>query len=361
MAEKSGFFQGMWDDSLMNPTTEEYTGWWDRSYIAKEFMDYFSLFVGNGVFASPTNQLKVVPGAGRTVIVSTGWAFINGGWYHNDAELVLPVLANGSSTNRADSVRIRYSAADRKISALVVNGETGVTRGDTIWDLEIAQILVPSGFTTLSESYITDMRPSEEVCGFVTGLLEVVTTQDLFSQYQAIFDEWFDTVKDQVTGDLAIRLQQEFEEINANVIEYKETTDQAIKQYKDDIQGSVDAYQNAVTQSISDYESDMRETVESYKSSADAAVSTSAGLVADYVDKDFIIEKQKLNFTNKVCKINNSKVTANTLVDVYFTTETMDVASKANIYVDSYDGYIQLTAEIEPTGNIEAIIRVRVR
>lgn len=339
MAEKSGFFQGMWDDSLMNPTTEEYTGWWDRSYIAKEFMDYFSLFVGNGVFASPTNQLKVVPGAGRTVIVSTGWAFINGGWYHNDAELVLPVLANGSSTNRADSVRIRYSAADRKISALVVNGETGVTRGDTIWDLEIAQILVPSGFTTLSESYITDMRPSEEVCGFVTGLLEVVTTQDLFSQFQAIFDEWFDTVKDQVTGDLAIRLQQEFEEINANVIEYKESTDQAIEEYQASIESTVASYQKEVQSSVT----------------------TAQGLVTDYVEKDFIMSKMVLTFTEKVCVIEDERITADTLVDVYFTSETMPAASKANIFVDSLDGQIQLTAEIQPTDTIEAIIRVRVR
>ena len=56
MAETSGFFQAMWDDSLKNPTTEEYTGWWDRDYTANQFMKYFSLFVGNGVFVSPTNQ-----------------------------------------------------------------------------------------------------------------------------------------------------------------------------------------------------------------------------------------------------------------------------------------------------------------
>lgn len=328
MAEISGFFQAMWDDNLMNPTTGEYTGWWDRSYLAKDFMEYFSLFVGNGVFASPTNQLKVVPGVGRTVIVSTGWAFINGGWYHNDSELSLSIAANGSSTNRVDSVRIRYSSSDRKISAIVVNGETGVIRGDTVWDLEIAQVVVTPGFTSISEANISDMRPSESVCGFVTGLLEVISTEDLFSQFQAIFEEWFLTVKDQVTGDLAIRLQQEFNTLNQNVIEYKSDTDK---------------------------------TIQEYKQSTDKSVSESKALVTNYVEKDFVLPKQVLVFSENICTIEDSRITEDTLVDVYFTSETMNAAAKANIYVDSYNGSIKLTAEIAPTAKIEAIIRVRVR
>lgn len=339
MAEKSGFFQGMWDDNLTNPLTEEKTGWWDRSYISKEFMDYFSLFVGNGVFVSPTNQLKVIPGVGRTVIVSTGWAFINGGWYHNDAELTLPILANGSSTNRVDSVRVRYSSTDRKISALVVSGETGVTRGDTIWDLELAQVLLSPGFTSIHEMYITDMRPSESVCGFVKGLLEVVNTNDLFSQFQGIFNEWFDKVKDQVQGDLAIRLQLEFDELNSNIIAYQESTENLIHEYK----------------------SSTEQLVSSYQSSVQNSVNTAQSLVTDYVEKDFILSKRELVFSNKVCTISDSRITADTLVDVYFTAETMAAASKSNIYVDSLAGQIKLTAEIQPTGKIEAIIRVRVR
>ena len=317
MAETSGFFQGMWDDSLMNPTTEEYTGWWDRAYVSKQFMDYFSLFVGNGVFVSPTNQLQVVPGSGRTVIVSTGWAFINGAWYNNDSELLVEIPANNSSTSRVDSIRVRYSASERKISTVVITGQTGVVRGDTIYDLEIAQIITTPGFTTVTSANISDMRTDENVCGFVKGLLEVVSTNDLFNQFQAIFEEWFDTVKNQVTGDLAIRLQLEFEELNNNVKEYKV--------------------------------------------SADKAVDESKQLVQDYVEKDYVINKQVLTFVDNICKIHDERVTSDTLVDVYFTSETIDVAAKSNIYVDSYDGYIQLTAELTPTGYIEAIIRVRVR
>ena len=334
MAETSGFFQAMWDDTLQNPTTQEYTGWWDRSYLAKEFMDYFALFIGNGVFASPVNQLMVVPGVGRTVIVSTGWAFINGGWYHNDTELSLELAANGSSTNRVDSVRVRYSAADRKIKAIVLSGETGVTRGDTIWDLEIAQIITTPGFTTVSAANISDMRPDGKVCGFVTGLLEVVSAEGLFAQFQAIFNEWFNGVKDQVTGDLAIQLQLEFDELNKAVAEY----------------------QTNVTQQISDYQTSTDTKVKNIQQTATGAYNT----MKNFTDADFTLALQTLTFVDKQCIISDKRLTADSLVDVYFTADTMAAAEAAQIYVDSEAGRIVLTATTQPTSALKARIRVRV-
>lgn len=334
MAEKSGFFQAMWDDSLQNPITNEQTGWWDRSYLAKEFMDYFALFIGNGVFASPVNQLMVIPGAGRTIIVLTGWAFINGGWYHNDSELVLNVTVNESSTNRIDSVRLRYSESDRKINAIILNGETGVIRGDSIWDLEIAQITVTPGFTTVSAANIADMRPNGNVCGFVTGLLEVVSADSLFAQFRAIFNEWFDGVKNQVTGDLAIQLQLEFEQLNQAVVEY---------------------YNNTVTQ-ISDYQASTEQAIEAIQTTADNAYNT----IDEFVEKDFVLPIQTLTFTEKQCIISDERITTGSLVDVYFTADTMAAAEASQIYVDSSDGEIVLTASIQPTSVLKARIRVRV-
>lgn len=334
MAETSGFFQAMWDDTLQDPTTQEYTGWWDRSYLAKEFMDYFALFIGNGVFVSPVNQLMVVPGVGRTVIVSPGWAFINGGWYHNDTELSLELAANGSSTNRVDSVRVRYSAADRKIKAIVLNGETGVTRGDTIWDLEIAQVITTPGFTTVSAANISDMRPDGKVCGFVTGLLEVVSAEGLFAQFQAMFEEWFIGVKDQVAGDLAIRLQQEFEELNQAVVNYQMNVEQQITEYKNTTDKSIEGIQQIATNAYNTMKA--------------------------FTDADFTLALQTLEFVDNQCIISDERLTADSLVDVYFTADTMAAAEVAMIYVDSEDGRIVLTATTQPTSTLKARIRVRV-
>ena len=346
MAETSGFFQAMWDDSLTNPTTGQNTGWWDRSYLAEEFMKYFSLLVGNGVFASPVNQLLVIPGAGSTVIVSEGWAFINGGWYHNDGPLVLDIARNGSSTSRVDSVRVRLSAADRKISALVVTGSSELVRGDTVWELEIAQVIVDPNVVTIAPSKISDTRPDGSVCGFVTGLLEVVSAADLFQQFQGIFNEWFDTVKNQVTGDLAIRLQTEFDELNLAVINYQAAVEEDIANFENAMRNQQTTFQQEVTDSVN-----------AIQQTATNAYNTMNG----FVEKDFVIPKRTLTFTNLVCTITDSRVTSDSLVDVYFTKNSMVAAENARIYVDSENGKIVLTASSQPSANLEALIRVRVR
>lgn len=327
MAETSGFFQAMWDDSLKNPTTEEYTGWWDRDYTANQFMKYFSLFVGNGVFVSPTNQLKVIPGTGLSVIITEGWGFINGAWYHNDSNLEVPLVTNGTSNNRVDSIRLRYSESSRSISSAVFTGDTNLVRGETIYDLELAEVIVTPGSVTISASNITDTRTNENKCGFVKGLVEVISTEDLFSQFESLFNDWFSTVKDQVTGDLAIRLQAEFEELNQNVVLYQ---------------------QNVETQ------------IEGYNTNYQQTLNESKSLIENYVYNDYVIPIQELTFVEKKCEIEDSKVTENSLIDVYFTADTTKEAEDCKIYVDSSNGKIILTAEKQPTTTIKALMRVRV-
>ena len=305
MSEYSGFFQAEWDENAKNPITEEYTGWWDRNYLYKEFMDYFALFVGNGVFGSPTNQCKVIPGVGLSVIVTAGWAFINGAWYHNDANKEISLLANAGSVNRIDSIKLRYNETDRTILALGFTGETSVVRGSTIYDLKLAEVSVAPGAVEISGANITDTRTDEAVCGLVKGLLEIETTADLFAQYQAIFEEWFDYVKGQATGDLAIKLQLEFAEIERG------------------------------------FEQDQ-------------------ALIEDYVYNDYIIQEQEFVFVNKVCTISDQKVKATSLIDVYFTAGTIAEAEDCQIVVDSSAGMITLTAVKQPQNSIRGSIRVRV-
>ncbi|MBP3920461.1 MAG: hypothetical protein J6D28_02735 [Bacilli bacterium] len=338
MAETSGFFQAMWDDSLKNPTTEEYTGWWDRDYTANQFMKYFSLFVGNGVFVSPTNQLKVIPGTGLSVIITEGWGFINGAWYHNDSNLEVPLVTNGTSNNRVDSIRLRYSESSRSISSAVFTGDTNLVRGETIYDLELAEVIVTPGSVTISASNITDIRTNENRCGFVKGLLEVISTEDLFSQFESLFNDWFLTVKGQVTGDLAIRLQAEFEELNQNVVLYQQNVETQIETYKTETDAKIEEYNTNYQQTLNE----------------------SKSLIENYVYNDYVIPEQELTFIDNVCTVEDSKVTANSLIDVYFTADTIQEAEDCKIYVDSSDGLITLTAETQPTTTIKALMRVRV-
>lgn len=309
MSETSGFFEAQWDASLTNPITEEQTGWWDRDYLASQWQEFMQMFLGNGVFVSPVNQCKVIPGTGLTVIVTQGWAFINGSWYHNDANLVINIAQNTTLSSRIDSIKLRYSDSTRSINALGFTGETTLVRGESVYDLKIAEVTVPVEAVTISAANITDTRSNENVCGFVKGLVDVVNTNDLFTQFETIFNNWFDTVKDQVTGDLGAKLQMEFYNLSNDVENYK---------------------------------------------------NTAQSLIENYVYNDYTSEVTNLTFSNKVCEVTDTKVTANSLIDVYFTADTIQEAEGCKIVVDSEAGKIKLTAEKQPSKTIKAVFRVRV-
>lgn len=48
-----------------------------------------------------------------------------------------------------------------------------------------------AGAAEITQADITDTRPDETVCGFVKGVIEQISTKNLFAQYQAAFDAWF--------------------------------------------------------------------------------------------------------------------------------------------------------------------------
>ena len=193
--ESSGFFESEYD-----AVSDTY----DREYYASEFAKYFSLFIGNGVFANPVNQLKVVAAtSGLKVILKEGWAFINGYWYHNDADKELPFAVNSGNSNRIDSVKIRFNANTRKVTGLYFESETTVTRSEAFYDLKVAEVTVEPSSSGISDERITDTRGLTDVCGFVTGLIDLTDTGDLFQQYDTMFNNWFSTIQSTLSGDVA--------------------------------------------------------------------------------------------------------------------------------------------------------------
>lgn len=313
MAETSGFFEAVWDDSILNPETQE-LGDYDLKYLDTQFAEYFKLFVGNGVFVNPVNQLKVAA-SGNSVLVRSGFAFINGYWYKNDDDMILQVPANNTAFTRLDSVKIRFSKSDRAIRVGYFVNDQDIVRTGNIYDLKIANISVEPHSSVVIDSNITDERGNSDVCGFVKGLMQIVDTKDLFEQFTSIFNTWFDTVKDQVSGDLAIRLQMEFTDLNENVEKFHQ------------------------------------ESVE--------ILNDSRELVQEFVYNDYVIGVTELNFIDKSCTIIDEKITEDALIDVYFTADTIIEAEDAQIFVDSVDGGIVLTALNEPEGTIKAMFRVR--
>lgn len=184
--EKSGFF----DAKLVGNA-------YDRVYNASSFANYFSSFIGNGVFAGKYNDLAVLPAntPDMTVRVLPGQAWINGYWYENvnDGDKVFTVQpAAGQYKNRYDAVVVRLDLNERKMSVELKQGAAAKTpvkqspsRSGGIWELVLAYVLVEYGTSAITSELITDTRADNVLCGYAHGVVDQVSTTTIFNQLQA--------------------------------------------------------------------------------------------------------------------------------------------------------------------------------
>lgn len=81
----------------------------------------------------------------------------------------------------------------------------------------------------------------------------------------------------------------------------------------------------------------------------------------DAIPNEFLLINQSvLLFSNNIASISDNRITADSLADVYFTSDTILAAEKAVISVDTYEGRVELTAERQPDGEIKASIYIKV-
>lgn len=164
--EKSGFFNS--SDG-------------DRVYGATDFAAYFGSLVSNGVFYATSTNLQVSPGIGLAVSVAAGSAWINGYRYENTDDLNIPLATANGSNPRIDRIVIRLSQITRSIQLAVVTGTPTatpvapeLTRTSDIYELGIADVLIPAAATSISANNIIDTRLNNSLCGLVNSLVSAV-------------------------------------------------------------------------------------------------------------------------------------------------------------------------------------------
>lgn len=202
--EYSGFFNA-----------QESGGTYDRVYDASDFAEYFALFIGNGVFVNPMNQLKVVPKDGLTVTLKKGNAFIDGYWYKLTEDMDFTLSPNGTSYAITDVIAITLDKTNRIVTAKKKEQVSSIVPVDngTVHELIVASISLGVGVSSITEAMITDQRPFDEYCGFVTGTVDQIDASEMFTQLEAQFTEWFDSIKGQLSGDAATSLQLQINEL----------------------------------------------------------------------------------------------------------------------------------------------------
>lgn len=164
--EKSGFFNS--SDG-------------DRVYDATDFAAYFGNLVSNGVFYASATNLQATPGNGLAVSVAAGSAWINGYRYENTDDLNLPLTTANGSNLRIDRIVVRLSQVSRSIQLAVVDGTPAatpsapaLTRTSDVYELGIADVLIPAATTSIATNNITDTRLNTSLCGLVNSLVTAV-------------------------------------------------------------------------------------------------------------------------------------------------------------------------------------------
>jgi hypothetical protein len=164
--EKSGFFNS--SDG-------------DRIYDAADFAAYFGSLVSNGVFYMTATNLQVSPSIGLAVIVAEGSAWINGYRYENTDVLNMPLTTANGSNPRIDRIVVRLSQISRSIQIAVVDGTPAatpvapaLTRTSDVYELCLADVLVPTAATSIVTNNILDTRLNTSLCGLVNSLVSAV-------------------------------------------------------------------------------------------------------------------------------------------------------------------------------------------
>ena len=220
---------------------------YDRTYASADFAEYFSSFIGNGVFVEQSDSLMVQPSSGLNIKVQVGKAWINGYFYSLTEQPKTLALARGDNRYaRIDRVVCRLNMENRLIEVKVLEGTPSsnpvakdIERNDAHYDLVLAEVAVSAGATAISAKDITDKRQDEKVCGVVAGVVKQIETSALFAQFKNAFDTWFASIKGQLDGDLAGMISNKIEAVKQDV--------DANKQSIATIQGDVTKVQNNYT------------------------------------------------------------------------------------------------------------------
>ncbi len=196
----------------------------DRKYKAEDFAAYFGSFISNGIFPNPTDNLRVISNENMTVTLKPGKAWINGYFYVNDNDLILPIDVADGVLDRIDRVVIRLDYVNREIRAVVKKGTFAsspiaptLQRDMDIYELAIADIKINKGAVSILQADIIDTRLDLNLCG-VTNSLITVDVGIITEQFSEDFTAWFERIKGQLGEDPAGNLQNQINLLEENKV-----------------------------------------------------------------------------------------------------------------------------------------------
>ena len=191
----------------------------DRKYDSEDLSRMFDGIIYDGVIGAVGDTFAVKAGTGNTVNVSSGRAWFNHTWTYNDAPMPISCGSAAVLLDRYDAIVLEVNAASdmRKNSIKVVTGteasnpvKPAMENTEFVHQYPLAYILRKAGSSSISQSQIENAVGTSE-CPICTGVLKSLNIDQQMAQWNAQFDEWFQSAKDTLSGDVAGNLLNKIE------------------------------------------------------------------------------------------------------------------------------------------------------
>ena len=191
----------------------------DRKYDSEDLSRMFDGIIYDGVIGAVGDTFAVKAGTGNTVNVSSGRAWFNHTWTYNDAPMPISCGSAAVLLDRYDAIVLEVNAASdvRKNSIKVVAGTEAsnpvkptMENTEFVHQYPLAYILRKAGSSSISQSQIEN-AVGTEACPICTGVLKSLNVEQMMAQWEAQFDEWFQSAKDTLSGDVAGNLLNKIE------------------------------------------------------------------------------------------------------------------------------------------------------
>ena len=189
----------MWNSGFFNSING------DRLYDADQMSRILEGLITDGVYESVGDKLAVQPSSGMTIQIATGRGWFNKRWVENSTPYTITLEASDVVLSRYAAICVRVDTSDsgRSAQPYVKYSEYGsapnkptMTRSETVNEYCLAYVYIGAGVNEITASNIEDTRANNDLCGWVTGLIQQLSTATLFTQWEALFTNWFNNLQD---------------------------------------------------------------------------------------------------------------------------------------------------------------------
>lgn len=194
MSLRYGFF-----DSEISGYDEEGMPIFDRAESSDFLAMFIAKIISDGVLAAPSDCFQVIAGQGMTIRVKPGFGIVKGRFAFDDTETEIVLENAPKSYKRFDRIILRANYLERRCEIIKRTGTPDSTpvppalirpaSGD-YYELCLANILVNSNQTEITQANITDTRPDSSVCGFVTQVIDHIDTSVFYAQFDQFYKEF---------------------------------------------------------------------------------------------------------------------------------------------------------------------------